>query len=305
MQRVLVRPRTQSLLRHYRSASFYAKYPLKQTYPSIYNFYHHGNNVLYSTQTQYQSTTTSSTQTVSTNEENNKKDQDNNNDNKDPNDDDDESVEQKNKSFKRRWSMYISGAIGAWFIYKVCKSPMQYSTLPKEISDEPLSMRSYLFSNILANRALSRICAPLTEKTIPIKWRKYIYSSVGLFWTVDWDEFKPNLEYYATFKQFFIRPLEYARPLQPNDMISPSDGRVLTFGEIDRNNGTLEQIKGVTFKLKQFLYGYDGSQYHPNMFNIEKSNGNKLYYCIIYLAPGINYNEKYKEISKYFCIFLL
>ena len=95
-------------------------------------------------------------------------------------------------------------------------------------------------------------------------------------------------------------------------MISPSYGRVLTFGEIDRNNGTLEQIKGVTFKLKQFLYGYDGKTQHPNMFDIEKSNENKLYYTIIYLAPGLSMFVflflfcaiRNPEISDRFCVWL-
>ena len=284
MQRLLLRPRPQSLARYCQNATYHSTNHFKRTHPSIYNIYH-GNNVLFSTQTQHQSTTpttttTTTTSTVTELDKDNKSEEEN----KDP---EEETDEQKNKSFRNRWLMYISGALGAAFIYKVAKSPTQYSTLPADISDQPLSIRSYLFSNILANRALSRICAPWTEKTIPIKWRKYIYSSVGLFWTVDWDEFKPNLEYYATFKQFFIRPLEYQRPLANNDVISPSDGRVLTFGEIDRNNGSMEQIKGVTFKVKQFLYGYDGKTQHPNMFDEKKSNGNKLYYTIIYLAPGL------------------
>ena len=101
------------------------------------------------------------------------------------------------------------------------------------------------------------------------------------------DEFKPNLEHYATFKQFFIRPLEYPRKLSQSDMISPVDGTVLTFGEIDRNNGNLNQIKGVTFKVKQFLFGYDDRDTNPNMIDLgNNSNGNKLYYAIIYLCPG-------------------
>ena len=234
--------------------------------------------------------TTTTTQTAPSEQENKDEKDDDKGSGKSWYPDDDESDKAKNNSFRKRWALYSIGALTAFLTYKICKSPQQYTSLPDDISDQPLSFRSYLFSNILANRALSRICAPLTEKTIPISLRKYIYSSVGLIWNVDWNEFKQDLTQYTTFKQFFIRPLEYPRTLSGSDLISPSDGRVLTFGQIDEKNGTLEQIKGVRFKLQQFLYGYDSKEMHPNMIDLSngKSNGNSLYYCIIYLCPGMD-----------------
>ena len=79
-------------------------------------------------------------------------------------------------------------------------------------------------------------------------------------------------------------------------MISPCDGKILTFGKIDLdgenndnndNNGnndntgqyepTLEQIKGVPYNLRQFLGEI------PELTN---KISNNLYYCIIYLGPG-------------------
>ena len=76
---------------------------------------------------------------------------------------------------------------------------------------------------------------------------------------------------------------------------SPADGKVLYCGEVE--HGMLEQVKGVSYSLVGFLGPfetlfpgsdkdvmdmYDFTDYHCLMSNPL----NKLYHCIIYLAPG-------------------
>jgi len=80
-----------------------------------------------------------------------------------------------------------------------------------------------------------------------------------------------------------------------NDQTSPADGKVLYCGEVE--HGMLEQVKGVSYSLVGFLGPfetlfpgsdkdvmgmYDFTDYHCLMTN----QLNRLYHCIIYLAPG-------------------
>ena len=157
-----------------------------------------------------------------------------------------------------------------------------FRKLPHVIIEDGLPLSAYLYSNIFPNRAVSRICRPLTHKKIPKKCRTFIYKSMGYFYPIQWQEFKKDLTEYRSFHEFFTRKLELKREMSKTDLVSPVDGTVVAFGEVESDTQTLEQIKGVRFKLTQFLYGYDQSE--DNNKIIQK--GNKLYYTIIYLAPG-------------------
>lgn len=64
--------------------------------------------------------------------------------------------------------------------------------------------------------------------------------------------------------------------------MSPADGTVLHFGEVE--NDMVEQVKGITYSMKTFL-GPD----QPSSSSQKElaSNDNKsLYHCVIYLGPG-------------------
>ena len=79
---------------------------------------------------------------------------------------------------------------------------------------------------------------------------------------------------------------------------SPADGRVLNCGVVD--NGALEQVKGVTYSLVGFLGPLESllrqpEPSAPSTACVEESfdwrrllcnPANKLYHCIVYLAPG-------------------
>ena len=65
---------------------------------------------------------------------------------------------------------------------------------------------------------------------------------------------EPDLHTYPNLAAFFYRTLKPgARPLdsRPNALLSPSDGKVLQFGQIEGNN--IEQVKGMTYTIDALL----------------------------------------------------
>jgi len=101
------------------------------------------------------------------------------------------------------------------------------------------------------------------------------------------------LNSFRTFNQFFTRELvENARPISDpqniNTVCSPCDGKILSWGEVDSTHGTIECIKGNSYRLDEFLFGYksDGVSVVDKMMQAAKERGNKIVWCVIYLAPG-------------------
>jgi phosphatidylserine decarboxylase len=41
----------------------------------------------------------------------------------------------------------------------------------------------------------------------------------------------------------------------PNTLSSPCDGRVLTFGELNKHNNTIDCVKGRNYRLDEFMLG--------------------------------------------------
>ncbi|XP_036679709.1 phosphatidylserine decarboxylase proenzyme, mitochondrial isoform X6 [Balaenoptera musculus] len=75
--------------------------------------------------------------------------------------------------------------------------------------------------------------------------------------------------------------------------ISPSDGKILNFGQV--KNCEVEQVKGVTYSLESFLGPRIPTEDLPfspatscGSFRSQlvTREGNELYHCVIYLAPG-------------------
>uniref|UniRef100_G1N895 phosphatidylserine decarboxylase n=1 Tax=Meleagris gallopavo TaxID=9103 RepID=G1N895_MELGA len=71
--------------------------------------------------------------------------------------------------------------------------------------------------------------------------------------------------------------------------LHPSDGKILNFGQV--KNCEVEQVKGVTYSLESFLGPRistedllpPGNSFQQQLVTKE---GNELYHCVIYLAPG-------------------
>ncbi|KAK5100385.1 phosphatidylserine decarboxylase 1 [Lithohypha guttulata] len=104
-------------------------------------------------------------------------------------------------------------------------------------------------------KAVSRIWGKFNEMDIPYYLRVPGFKLYGWIFGVNFDEIKePDLHKFKNLAQFFYREIKPdVRPLDPNPraLLSPADGKVLQFGEIQ--NGEVEQVKGMTYSLDALL----------------------------------------------------
>ncbi|XP_029880209.1 phosphatidylserine decarboxylase proenzyme, mitochondrial isoform X1 [Aquila chrysaetos chrysaetos] len=145
-------------------------------------------------------------------------------------------------------------------------------------------------------RLLSRAWGRLNQVELPTWLRKPVYSLYIWTFGVNMKEAAvEDLHHYRNLSEFFRRKLKpQARPVCClHSVISPSDGKILNFGQV--KNCEVEQVKGVTYSLESFLgpristEELHFSQAPPgNSFQqqLVTKEGNELYHCVIYLAPG-------------------
>lgn len=104
-------------------------------------------------------------------------------------------------------------------------------------------------------KAISRLWGWFNELTIPYYLRVPGFKLYGFIFGVNFDEIKePDLHVFPNLAAFFYREIkDGVRPLDPNPraLLSPADGKVLSFGVIQ--NGEVEQVKGMTYKLDALL----------------------------------------------------
>ncbi|XP_019362378.1 PREDICTED: phosphatidylserine decarboxylase proenzyme, mitochondrial isoform X1 [Gavialis gangeticus] len=145
-------------------------------------------------------------------------------------------------------------------------------------------------------RLLSRAWGRLNQVELPTWLRKPVYSLYIWTFGVNMKEAAvEDLHHYRNLSEFFRRKLKpQARPVCClHSVISPSDGKILNFGQV--KNCEVEQVKGVTYSLESFL----GPQINPEDLQFSQTSscnsfqkqlvtkeGNELYHCVIYLAPG-------------------
>lgn len=122
----------------------------------------------------------------------------------------------------------------------------------------------FFFYSTLPLNAVSRVWGQLNSLTLPVALRPVGYRFYSYCFGVDLDEMQdPILENYKNLSAFFYRTIKpECRPFAPNaELIMPSDGKVLQLGEIDPLTGEIEQVKGITYNVKEFL----GTHSHPLM----------------------------------------
>ena len=136
---------------------------------------------------------------------------------------------------------------------------------------------------------------------LPSFCRKPCFKTYSFIFNCNLEEINcDDLKEFKNMSEFFRRSLKSDTRLVDYDscLVSPSDGKLSILGRV--NNGYLEQVKGVTYSLKDFL----GEQNWPFLKQIKLSPSdtlnavqvyeknilhnpeNSLYYCVIYLAPG-------------------
>ncbi|XP_075993429.1 phosphatidylserine decarboxylase proenzyme, mitochondrial isoform X4 [Genypterus blacodes] len=139
-------------------------------------------------------------------------------------------------------------------------------------------------------RLLSRAWGRLNDLNLPTWLRKPIYSLYIWTFGVNMKEAAvEDLHHYRNLGEFFRRRLKPAvRPLCASScLISPADGRILHFGRV--KNSEVEQVKGVTYSLENFLgpqMGRSNSSSPSFRDGLLSSPGNELFHVVVYLAPG-------------------
>ncbi len=137
-------------------------------------------------------------------------------------------------------------------------------------------------------RLASRVWGWANQLTLPVFARAPIYQAWTSAFGCNLDEMRYPLEHYENLAAFFSRPLkDGARPIdETTEMVSPVDAVVTQFGSVSPA-GTLEQIKGSSFALSEFL----GRAPPPSI-----APGNQLYFCVLYLAPG-DYHRVHSSVD--------
>ncbi|OZJ06329.1 hypothetical protein BZG36_00706 [Bifiguratus adelaidae] len=102
-------------------------------------------------------------------------------------------------------------------------------------------------------KTISRLWGRFNEMTIPTFLRVPGFRLYSLLFGVNLDEMKnPDLTSYPNLSSFFYRELKDGiRPIEPADVVSPADGRVLHFGIVEERR--IEQIKGVSYSLDALI----------------------------------------------------
>jgi phosphatidylserine decarboxylase len=161
--------------------------------------------------------------------------------------------------------------------------------------------------------ALSRLWGRFYSIEIPAFARPFFYKMYAFLFGANLDEVEKPLKQYASLQEFFSRKLKPGvRKIDPIDeIISPVDGRVMSCGVVhinkDTENVLIEQVKGISYPLHHFLgYGMKDALQALNAatndvtedemksyvgaphlhFLTSEEHEKKLYYCVLYLAPG-------------------
>ncbi|KAF6718772.1 Phosphatidylserine decarboxylase proenzyme [Oryzias melastigma] len=140
-------------------------------------------------------------------------------------------------------------------------------------------------------RFLSRAWGRLNEMNLPTWLRKPIYSLYIWTFGVNMQEAAvEDLHHYRNLGEFFRRRLKPAvRPVcAASHLTSPADGKILHFGRV--KNSEVEQVKGVTYSLENFLGPQPREQLDSSSSSFRdvllSSPDTDLFHVVVYLAPG-------------------
>lgn len=208
---------------------------------------------------------------------------------------------------------WLDGIVGAWhtFVVFVILIFMGFIQGFLSLSEERLSKSNSRILRIrrgkeqlykcIPTRLISRLWGFIHSYRINFYMRAPFYKLYSAIYGVKIEEaLDQNLNSYKNLGEFFRRQINpECRPLADTPLISPCDGKILTIGSV--KDGFLEQIKGQSFTVDQFL-GPKIDQSDDEIFSyrcddrdnrlryqsslLKNPESNELFYSVIYLAPG-------------------
>lgn len=165
---------------------------------------------------------------------------------------------QERRKFVRWWTLtsltVVLGGVAAKIRYE--KRFIDYEDDEFEPFNQytikPQSWQLYAYST-LPLKTMSRLWGQVNSINLPIWLRSPSFRIYSTLFGVNLDEMdEPDLTTYNNLSDFFYRKLKPGvRPISDNDLVSPSDGKILKFGIID--NGEIEQVKGMTYSVDALL----------------------------------------------------
>lgn len=133
----------------------------------------------------------------------------------------------------------------------------------------------FFWYSTLPLNAMSRLWGQVNSLTLPVWMRPWSFKLYAAMFGANLDEMEdPVLEHYQNLSEFFYRGIRpETRPVAPGDdvVVCPSDGKVLQLGVIDAHTGDIEQVKGMTYSVREFL----GTHAHPQMTRSESHDSIK------------------------------
>jgi len=159
-------------------------------------------------------------------------------------------------------------------------------TLILDRNAEDISNWQLAVMKTLPLRLLSRLWGLVHSIDLPVWMREPIYMAWTRAFGCELSECEHPLSHHTNLASFFTRTLKPGlRPIDPHaDIVSPCDAEITVFGEVTPE-GRLDQIKGMSYDLKEFL-GFAPPLSGPLLNSESTGSGSKLYYTVLYLAPG-------------------
>ncbi|XP_060699780.1 phosphatidylserine decarboxylase proenzyme, mitochondrial isoform X2 [Chiloscyllium punctatum] len=188
------------------------------------------------------------------------------------------------------------GYVGYYQYHKYKRRELEHCGLDELVKESLAPAWQVGLYKTIPTRLLSRAWGRLNQVELPTWMRKPVYNLYIWTFGVNMKEAAvEDLQHYRNLSEFFRRKLKpQARPVSDSHcVISPSDGKILHFGRV--KNCEVEQVKGVTYSLENFLGPQTWSENleisdnkHETSFqdHLVTREGNDLYHCVIYLAPG-------------------
>lgn len=202
------------------------------------------------------------------------------------------------KNMSHRWRLIVPTGVGLSLLAAIQWNNLHNHGYSVDVDDMPELLNDVIVTCYccLPLRITSRMWGWLTSIDLPVGLRPTLYGFYANIFHANLDEIELDLSAFPNLVEFFVRKLKHnARPIAQNaNMTSPADGRVLYFGPV--TSCRVEQVKGVTYDLKQFLGDPNGftlnqiaketTQKDDYVNSLLKNPDNRLYQLTVYLAPG-------------------